>query len=269
MGGLMGGLYRLSEWIMRMAGANLLWFICSLPVFLLLFLFMFGTSQETLDQLSVMLENPQQYLLSFSVPMLLYGTVGSIFLFPATSALFSVARKWTIGEEDVSVFKTFFKSYKTNFKQALLGGIIYSFIYMLVAINILFYRDISTFISTVFLIFLVLVMVSTFHYFSILAHLHMKTFGMVKNAFLITLGKPFTSLLMIISITVVVWISIKFSFLIFFFMGSVIAVLSFWYFHRIFSTIQMNRQEDELAEEQPAALQGEETSNEQNDKDKQ
>lgn len=48
-------------------------------------------------------------------------------LFPATSAMFTVVRKWVMGDTDTGVFRTFFKGYKENYKQSLIGGIFYTF----------------------------------------------------------------------------------------------------------------------------------------------
>lgn len=254
MGGLMGGLYRISEWIMRFSGANLLWFICSLPALFILAMFLFGMSPETAEEMSTILSNPEQYLISVTISIFVFGMIASIFLFPATSALFSVARKWVMGEEDVSVFKTFFKSYKSNYKQSLLGGFMYTILFTLIIDNILFYNESSAILSVIFLILLVFSVISLFHFFSILSHLHMKTLGLMKNALLITLGKPLTSLLVIASNVFIVFLSIKFTFLIIFFVGSGIAFVSFFYFYRAFQKIQlMQEQQAEITEEDEKA----------------
>ncbi|MFC5988309.1 YesL family protein [Marinicrinis lubricantis] len=250
MGGFMGGLYRLSEWIMRLAGANVLWFLCSLPVFFVTLVFLYGTTPENAELIADMLANPQQYLISLAIPMFLYGLLAVVFLFPATTALFSVARKWVIGEEDVSVFKTFFRSYKANYKQSLIGGFIYTVVIILIIVNILFYSGSETlsFLSMVFIVLLALVTVSLLNFFSILSHLHMKTTGLVKNALLITLGKPLNSLLMIATNCVIVYFSFRFTFLILFFMGSMMAMMSFWYFHRTFQKIQLQYEKNQESE---------------------
>ena len=36
MRGMMGGFYKISEWIMRLSVTNLLWIVCSLPIWYLL-----------------------------------------------------------------------------------------------------------------------------------------------------------------------------------------------------------------------------------------
>jgi uncharacterized membrane protein YesL len=53
-------------------------------------------------------------------------------IFPATIAMFTVVRKWVQKEYDIPVFRTFYKSFKTNFLQANGFGIItYVFGYIL------------------------------------------------------------------------------------------------------------------------------------------
>ena len=39
--------------------------------------------------------------------------------------MFTVARKWVMGEMDVPLFHTFFRDYKENYVQSMIGGIIY------------------------------------------------------------------------------------------------------------------------------------------------
>ena len=44
-------------------------------------------------------------------------------VFPSTTAMFSVTRKWILGETDTPVFHTFWKAYKQNFLQSNLVGL--------------------------------------------------------------------------------------------------------------------------------------------------
>ncbi len=89
----------------------------------------------------------------------------------------------------------------------------------------------------------VLLIISLFHFFSILTHLHMKMLQIVKNAVLITIGSPIRSLSMIVLVGVVLFVSTRiFTFLIPFFTGSLIAVISFWHFNLIFGKLQEKQQ---------------------------
>lgn len=239
--GLMGGFYRISEWIMRLSVINVLWLICSIPfVFFGITLLMprNGTETEMLSQLYTTL--------------IIMAVVAPFTLFPATAAMFAVARKWVMGESDVALFKTFFRGYKENYKQSMLGGIIYTILLAIMIVDFIVYREQLNLLSYIFIAFLVLLVVSLFNFFSMLVHYHMKTFQLLKNAVLITIGKPFRSLSTAIMSGAVIYFSTKFTFLIPFFMGSIIAYLAFWNFHLIYQKLQEQAEKARLAEEEEA-----------------
>jgi uncharacterized membrane protein YesL len=229
MNGLMGGLYRISEWIMRFSVTNVLWVICSAPLFYLGLVLLMS---ETVEQV-------------FSI-FILMAVLSPFLFFPATAAMFSVARKWVMGDVDVPLIKTFFRSYKENYVQSMLGGILYTVLGALMVINYRFYLTQSggfQFLSFVFILLSVILAISVFHYFSILAHLHMKTLHILKNALVITIGRPLTSLMIAATNAFIIYISTRFTFLIPFFMGSLIAYMSFFHFHRMFTKVMAKQQE--------------------------
>lgn len=230
--GMMGGLYRFCEWIFRFSVTNVLWMFCSLPFFF--FVLVLLMSQD-LSQLVTTL--------------LIMGVVAPFTLFPATTAMFSLARKWVMGDEDAPILRTFFGSYKENYKQSMLGGMIIVLLLIILSVNYQFYvaqDSVFQFLSVLFIAFMIIVIVATFNFFSILVHLHMKTLQLIKNAILITLGRPLNSLMLILSNGLVFYLSFfKFTFLIPFFMGSIIAYLTFLQFHRVFTLIQKKREEYE------------------------
>lgn len=233
--GLMGGFYRISEWIMRLSAINVLWLVCSLPfVFFALGLFL---SQDVNQVYSVLIA---------------MAVVAPFTLFPATAAMFVVARKWVMGETDVALIKTFFRGYKENYKQSMVGGIIYTILLAIMIVDFIVYREQLNLLSYIFIAFLVLLIVSLFNFFSMLVHYHMKTFQLLKNAVLITIGKPFRSLSTAIMSGAVIYFSMKFTFLIPFFMGSIIAYLSFWNFNLIYQKLQDQVEKARLAEEEEA-----------------
>lgn len=243
--GVMGGFYRISEWIMRLSVINLLWILCGLPFFLVAFMGFFSILQVQVEDVLM-----QLYSL-----LILCGIVAPFTLFPSTAAMFSVARKWLTGEEDVPLFKTFFRGYKENFKQAMLGGIIYLIFEIIIVVNLYFYNTTASgwgIMKYLVLTLTVVLSISFFHFFSIMTHLHMKLLQIIKNSVLITIGHPVRSISMIVLNGVVIYFSLtKFTFLIPFFMGSIIAIISFWHFNTIFGRLQTKQQE--LAEKEAEA----------------
>jgi uncharacterized membrane protein YesL len=237
---MMGGLYRISEWIMRLSVINVLWIICSIPVVFLVLMGMTSTLEGA--------------FVSF-LPLIAILTPFTVF--PATAAMYAVARKWVTGEEDVPLLKTFFRGYKENYLQSMIGGIVFILIFVLIYVNYRFYlgqgKSILQILSVIFIAFTVVMMAAIFNFFSIMVHLHMKIGQIIKNAVLITIGSPINSVVLIICNGVIFYISIaKFTFLIPFFMGSISATFSFWQFHRSFQKIQTKQQQLEERERENA-----------------
>ncbi|MGG1600468.1 YesL family protein [Paenibacillus naphthalenovorans] len=228
--GMMGGFYRISEWIMRLSVINILWVICAIPFFLLgLVLLQSQTGDQVVQTLFLM------------------AVVSPFTIFPSTAAMFTVARKWLTGEEDVPLLKTFFRGYKENFLQSMLGGFIYILLGVILYTNFRFYGSQTGVFGVLRFLVLsltVVLIISLFHFFSIMTHLHMKWFQIVKNAILITIGNPIRSLSMMVLNVIILYVSFAiFTFLIPFFMGSFIAIVSFWHFNLIFGKLQEKQQE--------------------------
>ncbi len=242
----MGGFYRISEWIMRLSAINLLWLFSSLPFFyLLLTLMLTPADQLTADY--------------FRQWFLLVGIVSPFTLVPASAAMFSVARKWVTGDVDVPLWKTYWRGYKENYKQSMVGGLIFAFLAVVLSVNYSFYlgRDgIMQSFSLFFIVLMVFLAAAFLNFLSIMVHLHMGIIQIIKNSLLITIGQPINSIMLLVMNVAILYISSKYSFLIVFFMGSVMAMASFWNFHRGFTKIQSryktNEEEAEEDEEDEA-----------------
>ncbi|GIO12410.1 hypothetical protein J19TS2_19650 [Cohnella xylanilytica] len=230
MRGMMGGFYKISEWIMRLSVTNVLWVLCSLPVWFLV--------------LVTLLPAADTSQLTFSI--ILISIVSPFTLFPATSAMFSVARKWVMGEVDAPLLKTFFRSYKQNYLQAMLGGILYAVLFAILIIDYQVYlKNLKGFgvLAILFLALMVLLFISMFQFFSMLSHFHMKTLQLLKNAVILTIGRPLRSLSTAIVSAFVLYISVfQWQFLIPFFMGSIIAVVAFFNFYHTIQKMQAKAQ---------------------------
>lgn len=235
MRGMMGGFYKLSEWIMRLSVTNVLWLLTSFPFWLIMINLL---SAETVDQLKQVI--------------ILLAIVAPFTLFPATSALFSVARKWVLGDTDVPLLKTFFRSYKHNYKQAMIGGIFYALLFAILIIDYQVYlKEISGFqiIAYLFIALMFLLLVSLLHFFSLLSHFHMKIFQLLKNALILTIGRPIRSLIMVLGAAAVLYMSTRFTFLIPFFFGSIIAVYTFYNFNLVIQKMMLLKEAAEQADE--------------------
>ncbi|GGA44611.1 YesL family protein [Paenibacillus physcomitrellae] len=224
--GVMGGLYRITEWIMRIAGSNLLWLVCSSP-----FLFFLLTKYLMIVN---GLENDASSLYAMAI-------LAPFTLFPATAALFTVVRKWVMGESDVSVTRTFFRGYKENYKQSMIGGIFYTLLFVIMVIDYRVYMVKTQnlqLIGIIMLLLLILLLVSLFNFFSMVAHYHLKTTTMLKNAVLLTIIRPFRSFSTLAGAAVLLFLTAKFTWLIIFGTASLIAWLAFLNFFATYTKMQ-------------------------------
>lgn len=239
--GAMGGIYRLTEWITRLAYSNILWLVCSSPfIFILVFkMIMIGSGVGTTDE-------------SLSLNWLM-AILAPFTLFPATSALFAVVRKWVMGDTDIKTFSTYFRGYKENYVQSMIGGLFYTFLLVIMYIDYTIYMtqlQNLQLVGIIMLVFLIVVFVSLFNFFSMVAHYHMKIFQLIKNAILLTLIKPFRIISTVLGTGVVLWIGTKYPALFMFFGGSTIALWAFFNFYGSFLKMQEQAEKQRLLQEE-------------------
>ena len=241
MRGIMGGFYKISEWIMRLSVTNILWLICSSPFAFMLLLALVGA------------QNISQSYFTLILTMI----VAPFTLFPATAAMYTVARKWIMGDVDVPLFKTFFRGYRDNYVQSMLGGMLYAAVFIIMAVDSHIYLKQSglQLLSYVFIGLIIIISISMLNFFSMLVHYNMKTTQLLKNAFLITIGRPIRSLVTAAVTFVIIYISFtKFTFLIPFFMGSLIAYASYWNFNMIYQKLVAQSEKDSEAADNEVEL---------------
>lgn len=236
--GLMGGFYKITEWIMRISGSNLLWLICSSP-----FIFVAFTKWIMLGDPAA---QPEYFL------YLVMGVLAPFTVFPATAALFSVARKWVMGESDLSVVKVYFKGYKENYKQSMLGGIFYTLLIVIMIVDYNVYMKEFQNLQIVGMIMLVLLLVlfvSLFNFFSLVAHYHLKVTLLIKNSIILTLISPLRVLYTVVFTIVLAIVTLKFPWLIMFGFGSLTAYMAFFNFNAAYNKLQAKAEKMRAADE--------------------
>lgn len=156
--------------------------------------------------------------------------LGLFGIMPATVAMFSVIRKWNMGEEDIPVFKTFWKSYREDFLKANGIGIIFFLIGYLLVIqfNYLFFQPSIIYKTASFSIvalFILYAIVMTY-FFPIFVHFNLKVIDYLKWPFIIGFIHPILTIVMICGIGIMIYIVfLTIPALLFFFGGSVIAYI--------------------------------------------
>ena len=247
MKGFAGGFYRISEWIMRLSAINLLWLFCSLPVVFLTFLQLIAfMNMEEVGSILVLAFNP------FALASL---AIAPFTFFPATAAMFSVARKWVTGDADVPLFRSFFRYFKENYKVSLLGGLVFELLYAVFLVNFQFYSSQQNWLGNlnlVFLVFLALLAAVALNYFCYVAHFDLPFRKLLRNSALITVAKLPNTISILVVNAAILYISFKprLMFLAIFFTGSVVALFTFWSFHRMITKIQEKMAE--LEDDEPA-----------------
>lgn len=230
MGGLMGGFYRISEWIMRFSVTNLLWILFNVPVLFFALNILFA---EDLSQLIAIL-----------IPI---AILAPFVTFPATAAMFSVVRKWIMGDADVPLLKTFWKGYKSNYKQSMFGGLVIVPLWAIYIFDFFFYAmEINSVLRYLFIVLGVLLLAFSCHFFSMTVHFHMKFWSIMKNAALIAIGRPLISVGIILINGLILYISFyQLTWLLPFFTASGMAYFSFMGFYHIYNKAQQAREKQE------------------------
>jgi uncharacterized membrane protein YesL len=126
-------------------------------------------------------------------------------IMPATAALFTVVRKWTLKEIDTPIFRTFFDSYKKEFIKSNLIG------YFMTVIGLILYLDLKFMfyiggtaqyiMSIPFFIIAVFYLITLLYLFPVYVHFDLKFFQYFKNALYIgTLNLHITFVMLILLI---------------------------------------------------------------------
>lgn len=241
--GAMGGIYRITEWISRIAFSNILWAICSIP-----FLFVAVTK---IIMLGTGTGGPNEQLtLNWAMGILAPFTV-----FPATSALFTVVRKWVMGNTDVGTFRTFFQGYKENYLKSMLGGLIYTLLIVIMYVDVTVYMTQMTnfkIVGILMLVLMIILLVSMFNFFSIVVHYQMNFKQVITNSFLLTIARPIRVFLTLVGAGILFYIGLKYPALYFVAIPSLIAMLAFFNFYATYNKLQLQAEKTRLKEEEEA-----------------
>jgi uncharacterized membrane protein YesL len=225
---IMGGLNRIFEWIMRLSMINLLWIVFNLPICYLI--------------ISVLYANEQSALFMLVATIII---LAPFLFFPATTAMFGVARKWVMGEHDVPLVKSFWMFYKGNYVRSLVGGVIFTFIWIVWGVDFYYFSQVNIIISSLFLVGFLFLSIFTLFFLANTVHEELTLLTSIKNSLFLSLVYPLNNLLIVVVNGLIVYVSLAmFTFLIPFFMGSLIAYISFaGYYQKLVKIQGTNRQE--------------------------
>lgn len=154
-----------------------------------------------------------------------------ITIFPAVAALFGVVRKWRITKE-AEVFKQFKEMFLENWKQSYLVGIVYTLIGLFLLVELLFLTRMmipyKTIIHATLLLVSFLFALSFLSIYPLMVNMVLSFKQLCLNSLKVALYKIHLSIFCIIILSAWTFLSLRFSFLIFFFFFSVAAYLIYW-----------------------------------------
>jgi uncharacterized membrane protein YesL len=116
---------------------------------------------------------------------------------PATVAMFTIIRKWIMGESDIPVFKTFWDSYKKEFLRSNGVGIVIALFAYIIFID-LNYIKLDTIIQIPLYLIIFAIIMTLLYIFPVYVHYNVTFFQLFKNAFFIMMVNPVSSIMMLL-----------------------------------------------------------------------
>ena len=123
-------------------------------------------------------------------------------IFPATVAMYCVTRQWII-HKDYSVFRSFMKFFKENFKQSFILGLFWLFMSGVLFIDFSLMDSLGSLqpiFYSIFILVAFIMLLTTIYVFPMLSHYRMKTMDIIKNSFFFSLRFLPTTLLSLLCI---------------------------------------------------------------------
>lgn len=171
---------------------------------------------------------------------------------PSTIALFTVTRKWIMGERDIPVFKTFWTTYRKEFfKSTIFGALLFIIGYIIyVDLTLLPTGGLFTFLRAGIFICGILYTILLLYIFPIYVHYDWKKTLYLRYALLIGIAHPHYTALITIGIVALYYICVTIPGLIPFFSVSLFSYVVMWVVYRIIQKMEFAQKvnTDEVAE---------------------
>jgi uncharacterized membrane protein YesL len=208
------------EWIINLATLNITWLVFILPI-------------AYLSLLLVLVEHTSQVIMI----LLTIVVLSPFLLFPATTAMFGVVRKWFMKEE-IKIVKSFWNLYKENYKRSLSGGLILSFLWLVGVVDYIYIKSDVSFVNYIVLFILAFLFLYTLYFFSDTVHTESKLIHSLKNVLIITAANSIFSFGIVLICIFIVYVSFTYlPFLIILSIGPFIAIPGFYGYQKVFTTI--------------------------------
>lgn len=222
--GVFGILYIATEWLTRLAMVNLLWIGLNLPIVLIaLNIYMIHTVEELFQIIVV---------IALLTPFL---------FFPASTAMAALIKEWVIDSKDINIMKPFFTAYKKYYMKSMLGGIIITVLWAILAVDFYYFSQSFPIVKYILYFLFVFLFVFTLYFFSSLTYdMDLKLRDLLKVVLISTISRPFLSFALAIISMIAVYICFNIlTFLIPLLVGSFISLISCLAFHYTIQTYNL------------------------------
>ncbi|QGH35982.1 DUF624 domain-containing protein [Gracilibacillus salitolerans] len=160
---------------------------------------------------------------------------------PATTSVFAVVRKWIMSSDDVPIFRTFWKSYRSEFKHSNIISLLLTFIGVLLYIHYFYLTRVDGLILNImmfgFLSMLIIYLLVLVFIFPVIAHFHLKLIQYIKYAVILSFSFPHISFFMFVAIIAHYLIIVMFPAYLPFFSVSTLSFSIMWLAKQAFSKI--------------------------------
>ncbi|NYE09399.1 putative membrane protein YesL [Bacillus niacini] len=141
---------------------------------------------------------------------------------PATVAMFTIIRKWIMGDNEIPVFQTFWDSYKKEFLRGNRLGLIIALLAYIIFID-LNYIKLDTIIQIPLYLIIFAIVMTILYIFPVYVHYNVTFIQLFKNSFFIMMVNPLSSIMMLIGFVALFFVMKFLPALLFFFGGSLSA----------------------------------------------
>lgn len=149
----------------------------------------------------------------------------------------------------------FFQGYKENYLKSMLGGLIYTLLFVVMYVDVTVYMtQMPNFkiVGILMLVLMIILFVSMFNFFSIVVHYQMTFKEVVTNSILLTIARPIRVFSTLIGSGVLLYIGLRYPVLYVICIPTLIAMLAFFNFFATYNKLQLQVEKKKLAEEQAA-----------------
>ncbi|MCT2537042.1 YesL family protein [Aquibacillus koreensis] len=180
---------------------------------------------------------------------MLFTIVGLVIFgfYPSTIAMFTIMRKWIMGNSDLAVFKTFWNTFKKEFLKSNLLGLFITIVGIIIYINLQYMQlNRGTLMELTHIplyLFIIVFALTLLYLFPVYVHYDVSLFQMFKNALLIMFINPLYNIAMIAGIAITLYALYYIPGTLFFFGGSLVGFLVMATCFQAFQKVDQKKQQ--------------------------